>query len=159
MAIDMLGDLLAVTDGIICHQVNCQGKMGTGIALKIRHRYPIAYQAYIDHFMRGQLVLGRPIFVGIPGSAQTSIWGKGLVIAHLPGQEFYGRNGRYTDYAALRNCLRMVQQMSITIQQHIYIPRGMGCVNAGGDWSIVRQMIDEETPNAIILDYNSGRSR
>ena len=31
---------------IICHQVNCQGVMGSGLAKQIRERYPIVYEEY-----------------------------------------------------------------------------------------------------------------
>ena len=32
---------------IICHQVNCQGKMGSGVAKRIRNAYPIVYTNYM----------------------------------------------------------------------------------------------------------------
>ena len=31
---------------VICHQVNCQGKMASGIAKQIRNTYPQVYDAY-----------------------------------------------------------------------------------------------------------------
>lgn len=31
---------------IICHQVNCQGVMGSGVAKEVRERYPEVYYAY-----------------------------------------------------------------------------------------------------------------
>jgi hypothetical protein len=31
---------------VICHQVNCQGVMGSGIAKQIRERYPSVYEDY-----------------------------------------------------------------------------------------------------------------
>jgi len=39
-------DLLTIESGIIAHQVNCQGKMGAGLALKIRKKYPQVYEYY-----------------------------------------------------------------------------------------------------------------
>lgn len=31
---------------IICHQVNCQGVMGSGVAKEVRERYPKVYEEY-----------------------------------------------------------------------------------------------------------------
>ena len=31
---------------IICHQVNCQGVMGSGVAKEVRERFPNVYEQY-----------------------------------------------------------------------------------------------------------------
>lgn len=36
-------NLLDAKNGIICHQVNCQGKMNSGVAKAIREKYPRVY--------------------------------------------------------------------------------------------------------------------
>lgn len=36
-------DLLEFKCDIFCHQVNCQGRMGSGIAKQIRNKYPIVF--------------------------------------------------------------------------------------------------------------------
>lgn len=43
------GDLLKSNCNIICHQVNCQGVMGAGIAKQIRLTYPSVFKAYEDY--------------------------------------------------------------------------------------------------------------
>lgn len=40
------GDLFSTKAKYICHQVNCQGKMGSGVARQIREKYPTVYQWY-----------------------------------------------------------------------------------------------------------------
>jgi len=42
------GDLLESECDYICHQVNCQGKMNSGIAKSIREKWPIVFQNYIE---------------------------------------------------------------------------------------------------------------
>ncbi len=45
----------------ICHQVNCQGAMNSGVAKAIRTEYPIVYENYIkkyDETDRKELLLG-----------------------------------------------------------------------------------------------------
>ena len=43
------GDILKIQEGIICHQVNCIGYMGAGIALGIKRKYYKVYDAYIKY--------------------------------------------------------------------------------------------------------------
>ena len=37
-------DLLEIPSGVICHQVNCIGAMGAGLALQIRKKWSIVYE-------------------------------------------------------------------------------------------------------------------
>ena len=39
-------NLLEAKERCICHQVNCQGVMGSGVALQIKRKYPQAYKDY-----------------------------------------------------------------------------------------------------------------
>ena len=40
------GNILDATEDIICHQVNCQGVMGAGVAKALYQRWPIVKGAY-----------------------------------------------------------------------------------------------------------------
>ena len=40
------GDLLESGCDYICHQVNCQGVMGSGIAKSIREKWPVVFEKY-----------------------------------------------------------------------------------------------------------------
>lgn len=40
------GNVLDADADIICHQVNCMGKMGSGIALQVRNRFGYVYEEY-----------------------------------------------------------------------------------------------------------------
>jgi len=55
---EIIGDILDITEGVICHQVNCQKVAGAGLALAIRKKYPNWY----DHFLKTQPVLGEADF-------------------------------------------------------------------------------------------------
>ena len=52
MVSHMNGDLLVAQEelnlDIICHQVNCQGKMNSGIAKQIREKWPVVYKKYSE---------------------------------------------------------------------------------------------------------------
>lgn len=147
-------DITTVIEGIICHQVNCQGVMGAGLAKQIRAKFPNAYTDYMEAHRKGRLVLGNVIF-SIESATPP------LYIANLCGQNMYGREkGRvYTNYASVRKCLTTVatsREYNFTKSQiylPIYIPFNMGCSLAGGNWPTILEIIKETIPDAIIAKY------
>jgi O-acetyl-ADP-ribose deacetylase (regulator of RNase III) len=134
-------NILTVNNGIICHQVNCKCKMGAGIALKIRKKWPIVYEQYLSECMLGKIQLG---------SVQIIKINPVLYVANLAGQDGYGRDKRYTNYAALLSCFFDLQKISDELNLQIYIPYKIGCSNAGGDWNIVENDINRAIINPVI---------
>jgi len=142
------GDLLKVAEGVICHQVNCKGKMGSGLALAIKNMYPSVYQAYMGRFEGGFLWVGNTFFDQV---------GPKLWVCSMCGQHEYGRGPRQTNYRGLRNCLRMLRKWQ-AIHRHMfgealqaYFPFKMSSDRAGGDWYLVSHMIKDVIKDAIIL--------
>ena len=43
-----IGDITNSKANYICHQVNCQGAMNSGVAKAIREKWPRVYKAYSD---------------------------------------------------------------------------------------------------------------
>lgn len=126
-----------ITEGIILHQTNCQGKMGTGIALAIRNRWPVVYRDYLSYCW-GKVPRD------MLGTFQLVQVDENLYVGNVFGQLSYGCNRRHTDYEAVQNALI---EMRVAIHPEldhlpIYYPK-MGCKNAGGDWTIVSKIIDE----------------
>ena len=121
---------------IFCHQVNCQGKMGAGLAKQIRSRYPIVYSDYMWFYNNGYATLGRNIY---------SHPAKNKWCVSMFAQDKYGRDRRYTDYTAFKTCLKNLEDIikRNKIEQDIAFPYGIGCGLAGGDWNIVLGMLKE----------------
>lgn len=46
---DILTNLPTNKEVYICQQVNCRGVMGAGLALKIRRKWPVVYQQYVNN--------------------------------------------------------------------------------------------------------------
>ena len=134
-------NILTVNNGIICHQVNCKGKMGAGIALKIRKKWPIVYDQYLSACMVGKIQLG---------SVQMIQISPVLYVANLAGQDGYGRDKQYTNYAALSSTLIDLQKISDDLKLQIYIPYKIGCANAGGEWDIVEDIINVAITKPVI---------
>lgn len=145
------GNLLSFTTGIIGHQVNCQMVMGAGIAKQIRARYPVVFDEYKK--VMGEL------------SPENRL-GKCQMVEVLPGQ-FYVANifsqfhfrppgVVHTDYGALAMSLRNLNRwksMSIPkdVEFPIYLPFGIGCGLAGGDWNIVQGIIRDAISDVTIV--------
>ena len=137
---------------VICHQVNCQGVMGSGIAKQVREKYPWVYGEYKDfcYFYQPSELLG---FCLITYIDETHM------IANLFGQEKFGYDGKcYTNYDGLRNALKQLNKGHP--DKTIAIPYLMGCHRGGGDWNIVYKMIEEVFGNSrgevLICEYNGG---
>mgnify|MGYP002509055859 FL=1 len=45
---EVKGSLFDTNCDYICHQVNCRGKMNSGVAKAIREKWPIVYDKYVD---------------------------------------------------------------------------------------------------------------
>lgn len=120
--------------GIIVHQVNCRGVMGAGLAKRVREKFPAAYinyKSWCNKFGEKSL-----------GSVQYTFISEDVIVANLFGQNYYGRDKRYTDYDALRSGFKDIACMSKTSGLPVYIPFNMGC-RLGGDWSVVEGIIKE----------------
>jgi len=139
------GDILQAPENIICHQVNCQGVMGSGLAKQISNKWNILpnYKNYIK--INGkEKVLGTIQLIAI--SFDT-----GQYICNIFGQYDYGRDKSkiYTDYLALKNALTELCNFARLNKFSIAIPFNIGCGLAGGKWGIVYSVIED-----IFQDYD-----
>lgn len=129
---------------MIVQQTNCRGVMGAGLALQIKRKYPEVYDQYLLDFRQGRLKLG---YVGIYKTKDNKY------IACMCAQDYYGRDQRQTDYEAFEFCYRKVLQLANSMNiRRISIPGYIGCGLAGGNWSIVSNImsrchISEDTKN------------
>jgi len=151
-------DMLEVKEGIIVQQVNCQYKMGAGLAeafapacrRHIADKWPQVKQAYFD---KQNWQLGEVQFVTVSKPKEPS-----LAIANVAGQCNYGTNQRQTDFEALKQGLAQVNQYAKDNNLPIYIPSRLGSGLAGGKtqqekdatWAIVKEIIAQECPTATI---------
>ncbi len=135
-------DILDVVDGIICHQVN-PFVMGAGLALAIRKRFPVVYDAFMFRRDTDPLDLGDTLFVQV----SPTLW-----VANMCAQHKFGRNQRrvYTDYPAFQSCLSSIHYEAMKKEKKVYFPYRIGCGLANGNWSTIYHLIEQRTPYAII---------
>lgn len=139
------GNLLDSGCNIICHQVNCQGVMGSGIAKQIRDRYPNIYEGY------RQNVSSHENKYELLGSVLISWIDKEHLVANFFSQYNYmPRTIRHTNYDRFGTCCKYLKDFINTIYPdktkdiRIGFPYKIGCGLAGGDWNIVNKIIEKE---------------
>lgn len=132
------GNIFDSKANIICHQCNCQGVMGSGVAAEVKKRYPHVFQAYQNDYNNGWLKLGHVCFA----TAKQD-----QVIANMCGQDKFGYDGSvYTNYEKLQTCLDKVKEyatFSYDVKPVIAFPYRMSCHRGGGDWNVVYKMIED----------------
>lgn len=142
------GNILNVKNGIIGHQTNTIGKAGAGLAKQIRDKWPKWYDNFRD--------VSADFRLGDFGVFQVwqSVW-----VANLYGQATTGYRGRKTNYGALAAALckldRALESM-FARGTRVYLPYGLGCGLAKGDWMVVSELIDHLLPDAIVVRLPDG---
>jgi O-acetyl-ADP-ribose deacetylase (regulator of RNase III) len=147
-----IGNLLDAPVDYICHQVNCQGRMGSGIAKQIRERWPIVYEEYKKAFNNRAKEIS-DIFGGTtdPLTAGATLLGhlqqiqvnNKQIVINMFAQQYYGYDGkRYTSYDAFWACLGGIRD-SVPKGSKIGFPYKIGCGLGGANWPVIFQMIDE----------------
>ena len=121
---------------LVCHQVNCQGVMGAGLAKQIKTAHPGVFALYKEKCKLIQTGIG-----GLGDVQFCSVLAdSGYLIANIFGQDGYGRDKQYTDYAALEEAFRKIAEAFPTYT--IRIPYMMGCGLGGGKWEVVAKIIE-----------------
>ena len=167
MIIHVPGDLLKLQKemniDVICHQVNCQGVMGSGIAKQIRETYPQVYENYVikckamaefgTHSMLGNIQL-----VPLYEDFYKDI--KHQQVCNMFAQNSFGYDGkRYTSYDAFWICLNNLKQV-LQPGTTIGFPYKIGCDRGGANWNVIEAMIKEvfdEDYVVYICKYDGGK--
>lgn len=148
-------NLLDTDANYICHQVNCQGKMNSGVAKAIRERWPvvyITYKAYYDQNTKNgcNTLLGDILIVNLNDYKLKSGCTESPLIINMFGQFDYGYNGqRYTSYDGFDNCLQGIKE-AVPKGSKIAFPYKIGCDRGGADWEVIFAMIK----SYLDEDYN-----
>ncbi len=133
-----IGDLVedASKYDVVLQGCNCQNRMGAGIAKFLRQKYPEIYEADTIAYKRGEVKLGN-----------YSKWvNEEIETTFVNCYTQYGTTGRLVgradvDYDAIRKSFKSVNKEFAG--KRVGIPL-IGCGLAGGDWSKVGEIIDEE---------------
>ena len=147
-----VGNLLDAPVDYICHQVNCQGRMASGIARQIRDRWPVVYEQYMAGInerrqkveeLCGQWESQIDVSETLLGHGQNIPVSDNLTVINMFSQQYYGYDGKkYTSYDAFWDCL---QGIALTVPKgsKIGFPERIGCGLGGANWDVIRTMIEQ----------------
>jgi O-acetyl-ADP-ribose deacetylase (regulator of RNase III) len=147
---EIKGDLLEFPEGIdtIMHCCNCQCVMGGGIAFSIANAFPDAYKVDLTTNNQGVSKAGGFTYHKEPD---------GKRIVNLYGQHGIGR-GRQINYENLYTAIDLAMDTLALHEGIVGIPKFMGCGLAGGDWRIVKAMIEvlseKHKCRVVIVEYD-----
>ena len=123
---------------VIVHGCNCGNNMEDGIAKTVKEQFPAAYQADLDTVKWDHSKLGTISYARIDGV--------GYVVNAYTQYHWCGvgpNGGPLCEYDALRNCFTEIKKRFGKKALRFGIP-AIGAARAGGDWSIISAIIDEE---------------
>ena len=159
------GNLLNADVEYICHQVNCQGRMGSGIAKSIRERWPVVYDEYRAKFdeMEEKLIeicgsWESQVDVSdvLLGDVQLVRVGDNKTVVNLFAQQYYGYDGkRYTSYDGFWTCLGKIRE-TVPMGSTIGFPDHIGCGLGGANWEVILTMIEEALNDYEVYIYKLG---
>lgn len=149
------GDIFDIFENeadIMCHQVNCLGVMGKGLAKQVKIRYPYVFTKYVEYCRLKEVVdlMGSCLLVPTKSDSHK-------FVANLFGQQFYGTTETMTNYNSVRAAIKSLGLQAFvcalskyeqigptTIDKDpiiIAIPEYIGAGLAGGDqekiWGII----------------------
>jgi len=130
----------------IVHQANCFHTFGAGIAKQIRDTFPETYEAD-----KRNSAYGDRSKLGTFTYAEAKKY-PGKLIYNLYSQYTFG-HGRQTLYDPMVEGLERVKNHAISKGlTKLGLPYNMGCTLGGGDWRIVRAIIDTIFKDETDLD-------
>jgi len=143
------GDLIKLAKerkfDIIIHGCNCMCTMGSGIAKSIKDNFPIAYEVDCKTIKGDKNKLGKFSYTKYGD----------LLIINAYTQYNYSYNKLEVDYGAIRLCMREIKDTVYTYHKRIGIPK-IGAGRGGGNWDIIKQIIDEELDeeDVTLVEYS-----
>ena len=162
------GNILDSGADIICHQVNCQGAMNSGVAKAIRQKWPKVYTEYKAKCDYEEATVNdlygkyeSPIDWSecLLGDIQVVLVDENKAVINMFAQQYYGYDQkRYTSYDAFWYCLGRIKRV-INPEKTIAFPARIGCVRGGANWNVILTMIEEVLGadyNVEIWDFDKG---
>lgn len=132
------GDLLDIKEGILLHQVNCMGRMGSGLAGYIRRKYPKVYDEFKE---KSENTPREELY----GQVQSVKLGDKLFVVNSYSQKYYGRSRdvKYTNEEMLINNIKKTVEVGTSKGLKVYIPYLIGCGLGNGDWDTIYEGIKD----------------
>lgn len=144
MITEINSDLFKTDAKYILHGCNAKGKMGKGVALEIRHRYPQAYTSYLERHMKYGLILGEYYPVDC---------GEKIIINAITQSDYakaYGDSKRYVSYDAIAE---IFESLNNKYKGSIIAMPRIGSQLGGGNWNIIKDILKTTSSDLDLKIY------
>lgn len=143
---EIKGNILNTNCKVIAHGVNCQNVMGSGVAKVLFTKWPRVKGFYHDYFDEFDSGIDGENFLGKVDD--IAITRNGPIIVNCFTQQYYGYNKKlYLSYEAVSSCMKKLLKVCEYNQvKEVAMPK-IGCGLAGGDWSRVKEIIEDTFPD------------
>lgn len=140
----------------IAHSCNTLNIMGGGIAKQIKSRYPLVWEVDCTATEQQSNKLGSYSKATVKSMFLPDERGR---IYNMYTQANIGADRRQVNYEAFYCALKAVQEDLLFIQhetgqpQVLGLPHGISCGLAGGNWDIIKAMIDDIFVDCLVSAY------
>lgn len=133
---EILGDLFEKPEqfDVIVHGCNCFSTMGAGVAKIVKEKFPYAFLVDKNSKLTPQEKLGK--------ITHTTGLTKPIIVNAYTQYQWKGKHN--VDYDAIRNSMKLIKKQFSG--KKIGMPK-IGAGLAGGDWSLIKEIINEELVN------------
>lgn len=132
---EIKGDLFETDCQVIAHGVNCRNGFGSGVAGQIAKIHPFAKRLYHRKFEEEGWRLGE---IQVVSDRHNNRF-----FMNCATQDKYGYDGEVlVNYEAVRTCMEKARDYCKKYGFTLAIPK-IGCGLAGGDWKIVKDILNE----------------
>jgi O-acetyl-ADP-ribose deacetylase (regulator of RNase III) len=128
---EVRGNLIHAKTMLILHGCNCFLTMGAGVALALRNKWPQVYAADLET---------KKAYISKLGTYSKAEVGTNQLVLNCYTQYMYGRDKRHADYDAIRAVFKKIK---IDFPKIDLSMSPIGCGLAGGDWDVVKQIVEE----------------
>jgi len=131
------GNVLDFTENaVMIHGCNCQGVMGSGVALAVREKYPDVYNIYVEHCSKH--------YDFLLGGIQPITIRPDYMIINAFTQNLFGTTQRQVDYEAIYECFEQtnIWMNRLSEVRTLYFPK-IGAGLGGGNWEIIKTIIEQ----------------
>ena len=160
---------------VIAHSCNCQNVMGGGIAKQIKDRYPQAFEADTERWSNeyndggnwrcqigdySKAVIETQLSdldLIYSSDARTNL--SHATIYNLYTQSGYSTSKREVNYEYFWRAMKAMQedllfnQHELNVRQVVGVPYGISCGLAGGNWKIIKAIIEDIFLDSMIECY------
>lgn len=140
----------------LIHQTNCQGVMGSGVALQVANNFPHVeheYMKYLRYCKKNNInPLGTAQYVPVDTWAMVMVNtmtnndimaydSQYQYIVNLFGQDDFGMGKQQTNLKAMEKAFNDIYKKAKKINATVAMPYKIGSYRGGADWNVVYSMI------------------